>query len=694
MMKKSISIVLSAVLLASLLTGCGKTVKEESIELIEPVGFASPYVEVSRRDLVSAKVISGRVVPKVEPVYFTSDQRFENYEKLPGEAVNKGDVVIMASTETIDKKIEDLQKSMDEAEEKYLENLADLKSDLYDHEAAVAYDEKILDVIYDTNPPESHPQYNQFTNLLASDTAMLEHDKESIKETEELYALDSAYNAKKLERLNSEKKDVLAISDTSGKIVSIMFMEYEQRISKGTPVAAVGDFNNLEVKTDEIALSEVKRAKEIYGIVNGERINVIYKEMTSEEKEKAAEQSVRYSTFLVEDTEGKVLPGDLVTIVVVGDFRRDVLTVPSSAIYTDSDGSYVYTFDGENNVYTPVSTGLKSGIYTEIESGLSEGEKVVSDMKVAAGNRKHKLEKGKVSTNFKENGYLYYTINESIRSKVENGTVYVDEILVKQYEKVEKGQTLARVHVVADDIEIRRQERNLLRAEEDLQKYKDENDSKDKNGKTIKKQEEYIARLVEKLEDLNSDRAKTEIVAPFSGIITSVADMKEGDILLKDSSIATLAAEENCFVVVKDETGVLSCGNIATIEYENESGQKEKTTGEVVTVTGSALPETLKQGFSLIKVDTEDLAKMSASNRNANGRWMRSMYTVTCEARTADNVVVVPKSAVKLEGGVTYVRVINENGEPEYKAFVAGGSDTQNYWVAEGLSEGTEICLE
>ena len=59
-----------------------------------------------------------------------------------------------------------------------------------------------------------------------------------------------------------------------------------------------------------------------------------------------------------------------------------------------------------------------------------------------------------------------------------------------------------------------------------------------------------------------------------------------------------------------------------------------------------------------------------------------------------DNVVLVPKKAVIAYGGATYVRQKLEDGSIIYQSFVAGGSDDKNYWVAQGLTEGTEICIE
>ena len=676
-----------------MVSGCGseKADEGEEVELIDPVGIAAPYVYASRRDLVTSKIVSGKVVPKVYTVSFPSDQRFEVYEKLPGEEVKKGDTVILASTEAIDKKIKDQEEKNKKSEESYNETLEDLNKQFSEAKADLTYNEEIMDRIEDE---PTHPQYVEFRQKVAYSTATYEKLDLKLRQTKEYYALDSAHEQLKLDRLYEEKKDVLATAEDSGRIVAVRFMDYEEKVNKGTAVAAIGDFSQLEVKTEEVTASEIKRAEDVYALVNGERFEAMFRELTAEEKEASQDQATRYSTFLLSDPEGKVKVGDLVTVVIITAEKRDVISVPNNAISTDENGTFVYVFDGENNIYTPVKTGLKSGVFTEIESGLSEGEMVISDLKVTAGNRTQKLEKGKVATTFSEAGFLYYTINEPIKSDVENGTVYVDEVLVKRYEKVTKGQTIAKVHVVSDDIAIRRMERTILRANEDLQELIKENDSEDKNGKAIKKQQESIADLTEKLDKMKSDGTMTTIDAPFDGIITNINSYEEGDILLKDASVGNIAAEKNCFIIVEDKSGVLSVGNVATIEYEDVNGQKATAKGDVVSVCPAALPIELNQGYSLITVSSEDLEKISAANKGMDGWWIRSAYKVTAEARSVDNVVLVPKGAVKLDGGVTYVKMKNDKGEPEYISFIPGGSDNNNYWVAEGLSEGMEICLD
>ena len=147
-------------------------------------------------------------------------------------------------------------------------------------------------------------------------------------------------------------------------------------------------------------------------------------------------------------------------------------------------------------------------------------------------------------------------------------------------------------------------------------------------------------------------------------------------------------------MVVEDTSGQLSCGNKADIAYTNAENQKVQVVGDVVTVAPCALSKYLTTNYVLIQVSPEDMAAMAETNRGADGWWSRTQFGVSADIRSMDNVILVPRSAVKFEGGVTYVKVLDENGNPDYLSFIAGGSDNNNYWVAEGLTEGMTICLE
>jgi multidrug efflux pump subunit AcrA (membrane-fusion protein) len=57
--------------------------------------------------------------------------------------------------------------------------------------------------------------------------------------------------------------------------------------------------------------------------------------------------------------------------------KENVLAVPNKAIKREEGGRAVYVMQGGSVVRRPVKTGWKDSDYTEILSGLKEGERVL-----------------------------------------------------------------------------------------------------------------------------------------------------------------------------------------------------------------------------------------------------------------------------------------------------------------------------
>jgi HlyD family secretion protein len=73
----------------------------------------------------------------------------------------------------------------------------------------------------------------------------------------------------------------------------------------------------------------------------------------------------------------KLLPGTSADVEVILETREDVLRIPSSTLM---EGRKVLVFEGGGLVERQVEVGLKNWNYTEILSGLTPGERVVSSL--------------------------------------------------------------------------------------------------------------------------------------------------------------------------------------------------------------------------------------------------------------------------------------------------------------------------
>ena len=130
------------------------------------------------------------------------------------------------------------------------------------------------------------------------------------------------------------------------------------------------------------------------------------------------------------------------------------------------------------------------------------------------------------------------------------------------------------------------------------------------------------------------------------------------------------------------------------ISYQDESGAQKSVECQVATVNLKLLDKSLQSGQAVVKLPLEVAAEIAGSSRNNEGWWSLSRVNVKAQLRNVDNVLLVPKKAVKEVNRTTYVTVVEDNGARRQQAFVAGGADSDNYWVVTGLTEGTKICWE
>jgi membrane fusion protein, multidrug efflux system len=78
--------------------------------------------------------------------------------------------------------------------------------------------------------------------------------------------------------------------------------------------------------------------------------------------------------------DGKLFPNQFVNVRMVVDVRKGVVVVPTAAIQRGNQGTVVYVVKDDSTVtLRPVQTGPTEGTVTAIESGLKDGERVITD---------------------------------------------------------------------------------------------------------------------------------------------------------------------------------------------------------------------------------------------------------------------------------------------------------------------------
>lgn len=713
---------MTAVLITALLCGCteaanlsgedgGSTEKNgEALEeeLLDPVVGVPAYDIADYRTLYDVEIYPAVVCPVLEEYSYETKQAFGGYGKLPGEQVQTGDVLLYGNTEDIDERIEELQKTIEKEEITYGENRADYEQDL----TKARKKESLLGTEYITalgnGPEEGSEYYEGFAKAVMPMEGMYKKAElarrkieEQISELEKTHELTTAHNQKLLDLLARERNDVVVTALQPGNVVAAGLYATGENIGQGTRVMAVADLATRRLQTEFIDQSILQKAADIYALSDGVRYEVTPEIIDKTEYQRLqAKNGTVYSTFYPEKGESLSL-GQYAVIVVVREEKEDVLCVPTDAVNKEGASYYVNLYEDGETIRTEVKIGMRDGMYTEILTGISAGDKVLSDRAVSAGEKVQRLNKGSVTGQFSETGYLFYPTSEWLKNPAETGTCYLKELCVSDYEQVEEGQVLARLEVIPDTVEIGRIERKIQRERERLSELEEEK-SKDYSEeidytreRAIRSRNKAIEELQEQLEELQEYSGIIEVKAPYTGMIMQTTEREAGDMVSSREALVELCSYSRCYILVEDDAGRLSYGNEVTVTYKDADAMKQTISGQVVTVNEMCLSSELSNGYALIAIAPEGLESLvkAGSGRKGDSGWYRNRFTVETEVRAMENVVLVPKSAVKEENGSYYVRVKSDNGV-SYVSFVPGGSDLTNYWAAVGLEEGMEICLD
>lgn len=83
--------------------------------------------------------------------------------------------------------------------------------------------------------------------------------------------------------------------------------------------------------------------------------------------------------FLSDKDRSRMLPGYSADVEVIIDTHKHALRIPTGALL---EGNYVYTYDPSSHTIskTPVRVGLSNWQYTEITSGLKQGQQIVTSV--------------------------------------------------------------------------------------------------------------------------------------------------------------------------------------------------------------------------------------------------------------------------------------------------------------------------
>lgn len=188
---------------------------------------------------------------------------------------------------------------------------------------------------------------------------------------------------------------VANLSATAGSNVAASGVSYNGTSTSGnsstasssngsSAVLVLGNFSNLSIKApvSEVDISKIKVGQKATITLDAFPDLTFVGKVDSVDTIGANSSGVvTYNAYITFISPPKtVIPGMTASAVVQLERHDDVLSVPTSAVQTNSSGSYVRELKNGKLADIPVTTGISSDTQTEIVSGLSEGQSVVTSV--------------------------------------------------------------------------------------------------------------------------------------------------------------------------------------------------------------------------------------------------------------------------------------------------------------------------
>jgi multidrug efflux pump subunit AcrA (membrane-fusion protein) len=359
---------------------------------------------VSRRDIGSSVQATGTVKAMVGAEVKVGSRITGKVERLYasiGDRVKKGEVIVQLEQEDLKARVAKAKADLDLAEA----NLALIRSgsrkeEIREAEEKIEQARSTLDLSKKILDREKGLLAKGYTTQETVDKAEKEYlvalsqyraVQETIQLVKEKYTreeIDAAVARVDQAKASLNEAQVLLSYATirapvSGTIGSVSTQQGETvTASLNAPTfITIIDLNRLEVDTyvDETDIGKVKVGQETtFTVASFPDKDFKGKVMAIYPKAIIQDNVVYYITIIsTENPEGLLRPEMTATVNILLQKRENVLTVPNGAIRREGGKKVVFVFQNNQPIKREVKTGWKDSSYTEILSGLQEGERVI-----------------------------------------------------------------------------------------------------------------------------------------------------------------------------------------------------------------------------------------------------------------------------------------------------------------------------
>lgn len=328
-----------------------------------------------------------------------------------------------------------------------------------------------------------------------------------------------------------------------------------------------------------------------------------------------------------------------------------------------------------------------------------------------------KVKKGTYKETISGLGQLYYTTEDIVSLDDENA--YLDKILVKNHQKVSKGDVLAYYHIRTSkaslqkkklileqdkskyEAELRSKQSEILAKEKsirsltgeaekkiariELERMRSEYKSLVQSGKDVRKQEKEYNTLVRK-------QKRAVLKSPYSGTVVDATSVGEwADTVVTGEKLMTIRDESDFLIEVKTDKGGYRYNMTVDVALGTTTENiAHHLKGRVISTTNltSASTEDDEAGAdTLVRISREDMKKYSFKKYN---------IFVSGVMLKIENALLVEKKAVYEEVEDDYVKLfvyLLENGKLHKRYIVSNYKQDKYYLVNQGLEEGQVLAV-
>lgn len=349
-MKRFLTLLL---IIAFVLTGCGNT---EDTAAAEEESYIAVEIETLKpRELYIENIITAKAnADKDVYVVPLMAGKVEKINVSVGDRVQKDDVLFVMDKDDINKQVNQAYAAYEAAKAGYDVTAAQIQT------ARDSF-EKIKKLYEEGAVPET--QYDQ-AELAASDKT-LEAAEKSVEQARVAY--ENA--ASVLE--NAEVKAPIA-----GVVSDVGIVEGEYASSANPPITIVDSESiTIEFGVAGSMVNKIKKGDKVTVEIDDagyKQENVINSVSSS-----ADLMTNLYNVDIVLSNDGTIKPGMFARVYIDTDRVENALAVKAEAVKEREGKKYAFVANGDSAAEKEVTTGLDTGTYIEIKSGLTEGEKVI-----------------------------------------------------------------------------------------------------------------------------------------------------------------------------------------------------------------------------------------------------------------------------------------------------------------------------